>query len=192
MDNSTPIDARASIPPPQAAALLAATSASIQETLAAAPSALLTWRQAPGEWCALEVLGHLIEAEERGFAGRVRAILTEERPQFSGWDPAAAAVARRDAERDPAEVIGEFTRRRAGSVALVETVSVDDLDRGGDHPEVGFLTIGDLLHEWVYHDANHVRQILANVQAYAWPGMGNSQRFSAPAEDETLAATESG
>ena len=178
--------------PAQVAALLAATAATIQETSKALPPALLTWRPAPGEWCALEVLGHLIETEERGFAGRVRAILAEGRPLFSGWDPEAVAAERRDAERDPAEVVGEFVRRRAESVALVETVAVDDLGQGGDHPEVGFLTINDLLHEWVHHDANHVRQLLANVQAYAWPGMGNARRFSAPEGDEALAGTESG
>jgi hypothetical protein len=180
MRESSAIDTADRLTPAQVAALLAATSATIQQTLAAMPPALLTWRPAPGEWCALEVLGHLIETEERGFAGRVRTLLAEDRPQFSGWDPDAVSRERRDAERDPAEVLGEFTRRRAASVALVETVTAADLSRGGDHPEVGFLTVSDLLHEWVFHDANHFRQLLANIQAYTWPGMGNAQRFSAP------------
>lgn len=166
--------------PADAAAMLKAAGVAILATVEAMPPALLTWRPGAGEWCALEVLGHLIETEERGFAGRVRAMLAEERPQLRGWDPDEAARERRDAEREPAEVLGEFLRRRAASVALVETVTIDDLERGGDHPEVGFLTIGALLHEWVHHDANHFRQILANVQGYAWPGMGNAQRFSAP------------
>ena len=39
---------------------------------------------------------------------------------------------------------------------------------------------GDLIHEWVHHDRNHVRQVLANVQGYVWPAMGNAQKFSAP------------
>jgi hypothetical protein len=57
---------------------------------------------------------------------------------------------------------------------------VDDLSRGGDHPEVRFLTVNDLLHEWIHHDANHLRRALANIQGYTWPNMGNAQRFSAP------------
>lgn len=40
------------------------------------------------------------------------------------------------------------------------------------------LQAAELLHEWVHHDANHLRQILANVQAFTWPQMGNAQRFS--------------
>jgi hypothetical protein len=166
--------------PEQTAALLSATSTILAAQFAAWPKALLAWRPAPGEWCALEVVGHLVETEERGFAGRIRALLAEARPRFSAWDPDAVARARRDAERDPAALLAEFTGRRAQSVALVETLTAADFDRGGDHPEVGLLTVRDLLNEWVHHDANHLRQIMANIQHYAWPHMGNAQRFSAP------------
>jgi len=38
--------------------------------------------------------------------------------------------------------------------------------------------VEDLLQEWVHHDRNHIKQILSNVQAWAWPHMGNSQKFS--------------
>lgn len=166
--------------PAQVAALLGTTQATLEATFAAWPAMLLAWRPGPAEWCALEVVGHLIETEERGFAGRIRIILTEERPRFSAWDPDAVARARRDAERDPATLLAEFTGRRAQSVALVATLTAADFDRGGDHPEVGFLTVRDLLHEWVHHDANHLRQILGNMQNYAWPAMGNARLFSAP------------
>lgn len=169
-----------SLTPRQVAALLGAGSTTLQAIFAAGPEALPRWKPDPEDWSVLEVVGHLTEAEERGFAGRIRTVITEEPPRFRGWDPAAVAMARRDAERDAAEVLGEFTRRRAESIALVETLTDDDLGRGGDHPDVGFLTVNDLLHEWVHHDANHVRQVRANVQAYAWPGMGNAQRFSEP------------
>jgi hypothetical protein len=30
----------------------------------------------------------------------------------------------------------------------------------------------------MHHDRNHLRQLLANVQAGVWPHMGNAQRFS--------------
>jgi hypothetical protein len=38
--------------------------------------------------------------------------------------------------------------------------------------------VGELLHEWVHHDRNHLRQMLANTQAAAWAQMGNAQRFT--------------
>ena len=65
-------------------------------------------------------------------------------------------------------------------MALVAGLGAADLGRGGRHPKVGLLHVSDLLHEWVHHDRNHLRQLLANVQAFAWPSMGNAQRFSRP------------
>lgn len=145
------------------------------------PAAVLRWHPAPGEWCALDVIGHLIEAEQRGFAGRVRTILAETDPELQRWDPDAVARERRDCVRDPGALLGEWTRLREASAALVEGLQPGDLGRSGRHPQVGRLSIGDLLAEWVHHDRNHLRQILANVQAYVWPHMGNAQRFSQPA-----------
>ena len=71
----------------------------------------------------LEVVGHLIETEERGFAGRIRTILAEERPQFTTWDPSSVARERQDERRDPAELLAEFIRRRTAGVAIVETLT---------------------------------------------------------------------
>ncbi len=44
-----------------------------------------TVRPAEGEWCANEVLGHLVEADRRGFGGRLRSIVDEDRPAFTRW-----------------------------------------------------------------------------------------------------------
>jgi hypothetical protein len=38
--------------------------------------------------------------------------------------------------------------------------------------------IADLLGEWVHHDRNHIRQMLADTQARVWAQMGNARRFS--------------
>ena len=170
----------APLAPRQAAALLGTMAIFLRAEFEAAPAEMLRWRPAREEWCALEVVGHLIETEERGFAGRIRTILAEQRPRFATWNPSAVARERQDEQRDPAELLAEFTKRRTASVTLVEALTATDLSRGGDHPEVGFLTINDLLHEWIHHDANHLRQLLANIQAYAWANMGSAQRFSSP------------
>jgi hypothetical protein len=173
-------DGSVPLAPRQAAAILRAMARSIRVELSALPEAALRWHPGPGEWCVLEALGHLIEAEERGFSGRVRSILAEDEPAFATWDPPAVARERRDCERNPMELLAEFEARRAASVELVSSLAETDLARAGRHPEVGRLRIADLLHEWVHHDRNHVRQMLANVQAYVWPHMGNAQRFIEP------------
>ncbi|MBI4010914.1 MAG: DinB family protein [Candidatus Rokubacteria bacterium] len=171
----------APLAPAHAAALLHAAAAALRAEVTALPAALLAWHPAAGEWCAKEVLGHLIEAEQRGFAGRVRQILeSREEPRFTAWDQAAVARARRDCAREAAALLDELGALREASVALVAGLRAGDLGRGGHHPTVGYLTIADLLHEWVHHDRNHLKQLLASVQAFVWPHMGNAQRFSEP------------
>ena len=165
--------------PGEAARLLESAAAAIQAELAALGDDALGWHPAPGEWCVKEVVGHLIESERRGFAGRIRLILSSDEPSLEAWDQGAIARVRRDCERSAAALITELAALRRDSVALVAGLRGTDLQRGGRHPTVGRLRVGDLLHEWVHHDRNHLRQLLANVQAAAWPHMGNARRFSA-------------
>ena len=142
------------------------------------PDEILAWHPAPGEWCARECLGHILEADRRGFNGRIRTMLDTPNLTFVEWDQETVARERNDCQRPTAELLAELTALRQESVALVESLTAADLERGGTHPKVGYLHVRDLLHEWVHHDRNHFRQLLANVQAYVWPAMANAQRFS--------------
>ena len=167
----------APLDPATIAALLAATRA----VVAAESDALGEaggWRPAPGEWSVNECVGHLLEAERRGFAGRIRQILAEDRPALATWDEPAVAAARRDDLRDGRDLAAEFVSLRTDSLALVESLTSADLGRVGIHPEVGELRVDALLGEWVHHDRNHVRQMLAVTQARVWAQMGNARRFS--------------
>ena len=140
------------------------------------------WRPEPGEWSANECVGHLIEAERRGFAGRIRRILAADRPDIPAdledWDPPAVAEARRDHLRSGAELAAEFDALRADGVRLVRGLRTADMARVGVHPLVGPLRVDELLGEWVHHDRNHIRQMLAVTQARVWAQMGNARRFS--------------
>ncbi len=161
------------------AELLAASAATIEAEMNALGDDA-RWHPVAGEWCANEVLGHILEAERRGFNGRIRTILAATDPTFEGWDQRGVAAARRDCERHPAELLAEFLELRRDSVALARALVPADLGRSGTHAVVGRLSVADLASEWVHHDRNHVRQMLANTQARVWPQMGNARRFSAP------------
>lgn|SRR5262249_43483191 len=173
MAESTPLT------PTVAAELLNAALLTVRVELAAIPPLALTWHPGPGEWCVHEVLGHLIETEQRGFAGRIRQILASDNAKLATWDQVQVARDRHDCGRDIARLLAEFGELRQASVALVRGLTAAQLGRGGHHETVGWLRVGDLLHEWVHHDRNHVKQMMANVQAFVWPHMGNAQRFSA-------------
>ena len=163
--------------PAEAADVLETSGRAYVNILRAVPPDAASWRPAPEEWCANECLGHIIEAEKRGFAGRIRLILDTDNPRLATWDQPTVARDRHDCEKKPEDLIQEFEPLRRDSLAMLRSLREDQLTREGAHPTVGQLTVNDLIHEWVHHDGNHLRQVVANIQAHVWPKMGNSRRF---------------
>jgi hypothetical protein len=164
--------------PAEIAALLESAVATIRAEVDALPKAVTTFHPAEGEWSINEVIGHLIEAERRGFAGRIKIFLASKDPQVETWEQNEVARGRRDDMKSAAKLVTELERMRSESATLVRGLKAADLKRGGQHPKVGWLRVEDILHEWVHHDRNHIKQIHGNVQAWAWPHMGNTQKFS--------------
>ncbi|HRW07312.1 MAG TPA: DinB family protein [Caldilineaceae bacterium] len=162
----------------QVAQLLGATVPMLQAELAALPVAITQFQPAPNEWSINEVIGHLIETEERGFAGRITRMLAQEGYVCQAWDADQVARERRDNEKMATLLLAELAERRAASLDMVRTLMPNQLTRTAMHPVVGILTVNDLLHEWVFHDHNHIKQILTNLQKWVWPAMGNTQRFT--------------
>jgi hypothetical protein len=128
-----------------------------------------------GEWCVNECVGHLVEAEKRGFSGRIRDIIAGK--PITRWDEAQVARDRKDCERMSQSVWMEFMGLRHDSIAMVRALKPDQLERSGSHPKVGELRVRDLLHEWIHHDRNHTRQLLNVQQERVYPHMGNAQKF---------------
>lgn len=73
--------------PVTVARLLRISLSVLSSELAALPDDLLSWHVAPDEWCIKEVLGHMIETERRGFAGRIQIILESANPAIVPWNP---------------------------------------------------------------------------------------------------------
>lgn len=157
--------------------MLTATPAMVWAELQGMPDALRRWRPAPHEWCALEVLGHLTEADMRAFLNRVILLREEPGSVFEPWDPDAVAAARRDHERDAQALLDEFAKVRALGVSVIRELRPEDLALAGVHPDVGELTVANLLAEWVAHDRAHLAQIGSIVRAAMLPGMGNAGAF---------------
>src|SRR5258708_31557208 len=86
----------------------------------ALPPEMSRQRPAEGEWCALEVIGHMLEAERRGFAGRIRLLLAGDEPSLETWDPPSVAAARRDCGREPEQLVDELVHLRAQGGRLVD------------------------------------------------------------------------
>jgi hypothetical protein len=162
------------VTPAEIADLLETSGQAFASTLDALPPEAGSWHPKPGEWCVNECVGHVVEADKRGFAGRIRVILGADEPHLQTWDQKVVEKERKDCERQPSALKKELLDIRSESVSMVRSLRPEDMARGGMHPEVGRLTVDELLHEWVHHDGNHLKQALGNVQAYVWSRMGNA------------------
>src|SRR3990172_9545075 len=81
--------------PAEVADLLESAAAAIRAEVVALPKAAHVWHPEPDEWSINEIVGHLIEAERRGFAGRIKILLASKDPQLEGWDQNEVAQGRR-------------------------------------------------------------------------------------------------
>ncbi|MFN8474582.1 MAG: DinB family protein [Anaerolineae bacterium] len=166
--------------PEELAYLLEASLEIVQSEADALGPELMAWRPADGEWSVNEVIGHLIEADRRGYYGRIVILTTKDNPKLEAWDENAVSRERADNEKDGVALLEEFTSLREDGIALVEGLTPEQLTRVGVHPVVGELSVNDLLHEWIYHDRTHIKQILDITRALMWENMGNARKFGQP------------
>lgn len=136
------------------------------------------WKPSPSRWSVLEVLGHLSHVELGGFRGRLERMVREENPQIPPYDPDVFAAQGIYGGRTAAAALDEFEQERERSLAFLETLPADSMNRTGVHGELGPIIAGNLFHEWPLHDLGHVRQIVELVRAVKYyPRIGPWQRF---------------
>jgi len=162
------------------ARLLGATTRIVEAELGALGDELAGWRPAPTEWCANEVVGHLVEADARGYAGRIRRILAAPpgvEAFEAGWEQPEVAAAREDCGKPAAVLVDELAASRRDAIALVLSLTAADMDLAAIHATAGRVTVGQLIQEWCAHDRVHIQQLLKSVESRTWPVMGNTRRF---------------
>lgn len=121
--------------------------------------------EGPDSWSPRGVVGHLVHGEETDWVPRARIVLEHgdavpfepfdrfaQDERFAGWSLDA--------------LLDRFEGLRQRNVETVRgwRLSDEQLALPGRHPELGAVTLGQLLATWAAHDLNHVAQI-ARVMA---------------------------
>ncbi len=140
---------------PRARALLSTTTDRWRALAQAADLDLFARSPEPGEWSALECLQHLLDTEEHVFPVRVRCFLAGE--DFPGFDPDAEGTLVGEASVAVA-MVERFAEARAASLDLLAGLAAADLERTATHADLGLVTLGEMLNEWVSHDLCHTVQ----------------------------------
>lgn len=151
--------------------------------LAGVDPELLVRRPAPGEWSAVECLGHVVDTEASVFCSRVNAI--REGRDFPAFDPDAEGS---PADRTMAAMATDLMTLRAASLEMLASLTEADLDRSARHAELGPVTLRELLSEWAAHDTMHLVQAeRALMQAFV-PGCGPWRSYFADHDVEAVPA----
>ena len=141
--------------------ILACTPRVLASLLADLPSEWTMANDGPSTWSAYHVVGHLIHGERTDWMPRVRRILEKGTSvPFDSFD--RDAQFRQSGGKSLRELLEEFDELRAANLRELESLHLTALDmsREGMHPELGVVTLGQLLATWVAHDLNHIGQVV--------------------------------
>lgn len=124
------------------------------------PGVLLHANEGPGTWTPYAVLGHLIHCERADWMPRVEHLLQHgDAAPFPPFDREAMLKAK---DSPPlSQLLDRFAALRAASLSRLDALQLTPADfaRPGLHPELGPVTLGQLLSTWVAHDMSHLSQI---------------------------------
>ena len=139
--------------------MLERTPHTFRAMLAGLPLAWTDATEGPETWSSYVIVGHLIHGERTDWIPRARIILAQgaER-RFTPYDRFAQFHASQG--KSLADLLDEFARLRVESLATLAGWRLTDaqLALEGEHPELGAVTLRQLLATWVAHDLGHVAQ----------------------------------
>ena len=145
--------------------VLATTASRLQEIAASLGKSGINQRLIPGKWSGREILIHLADCE-LAFAFRYRQTLGEDHHVVQPFDQEkwAQSYGAYTAE----QALTTYRALREWNLALIRSLTPEQMSRTLNHPERGNLTFRVLVETAAGHDLNHLRQ-LESLEAIAQP-----------------------
>jgi len=148
--------------------LLARTPAVLDALLRDLPQTWTSRNEGENTWSAFDVVGHLIHGERTDWMPRAKTILqfgeTRAFEPFDRW-----GQVRESKGKSLGQLLDEFLRLRRENLIDLQALNLrpEDLDRRGRHPDLGVVTLSELLATWAAHDLTHLHQI-SRVMAHQY------------------------
>lgn len=127
--------------------------------LAGLPDDWTSCNEGADTFSAFDNVGHLIHGERTDWIPRARIILAQgANRRFEPYD--RFAQVRESAGKSLAQLLDEFAQLRAENLATLRSwqLSERELELQGEHPDLGTVSLAQLLATWVAHDLGHVAQ----------------------------------
>ena len=144
------------------AEVAAGTASAVQALLKDAGSDL-NRRPAASEWSALELVGHLLDAEIV-MSGRYRWTISQDKPPLPGYDQDQWVARLRHNEAQPEQLLAAFSALRSANLRLWRQSSAADRDRVAMHSERGPESYDLMFRMLAGHDRFHLNQMRDTLQ----------------------------
>lgn len=141
--------------------ILRRTPGTLNALLLDLPEPWLVQNEGPETWSPYDVIGHLIHGDETDWIPRAQIILEYgETKAFEPFDRVAMFAESKG--KSIVELLDTFAELRAEKLRELQSMNLtsDLLDKRGRHPELGVVTLKQLLSTWVVHDLSHIRQVV--------------------------------
>jgi hypothetical protein len=149
-------------------ALLARTPAALSALLRDLPESWTHHNEGGNTWSPCDIVGHLIHGEHTDWIPRAKIILQfgESKP-FEPFDREGFKGVTQN--KSLGQLLDEFARLRSENLDQLRAFNLQsqDLQRRGQHPTLGVVTLSELLATWAAHDLNHIHQI-SRVMAHQY------------------------
>lgn len=140
--------------------ILSRTPATIDRLLRGLPAEWLRSNEGDETWSPFDIVGHLIHGEETDWMPRAGVILRHgDSKVFVPFD--RFAQFKRFKDKSLEELLDLFAALREKNLETLRGMDLKppDFTRKGKHPQLGGVTLGQLLSTWVVHDLGHIAQI---------------------------------
>jgi hypothetical protein len=111
-------------------------------------------------WSPYDVIGHLIHCDEYSWLPRIEIVLSESiAKKFDVLDRFAQFEKSKD--KNINQLLDEFITIRLACVAKLKTLNLteEQLSKIATHPDLGSVTLSQLISAWTIHDLDHLSQI---------------------------------
>lgn len=112
-------------------------------------------------WSPFDIVGHLIHGEETDWIPRAEIILAQgENPTFEPFDRFAQFETSKGKNLN--ELLETFAGLRTKSLETLREMNLtaEKLKLKGMHPELGEVTLEQLIATWAVHDLTHIKQLV--------------------------------
>ncbi|MFL5802509.1 MAG: DinB family protein [Roseiflexaceae bacterium] len=149
---------------------LAAFPAALKTQLQGLSDAALRFQPTPDAWSIVEIVGHMTDVDAI-WPGRIRQMLSTDNPELARVDN--DDVRRRDYQNKQLSfLLITLAERRAEFIEMLRLLRPSQLERTGQHPTRGPITVAGGVGALADHDRGHREQIAANLAAFEQAGGG--------------------